>query len=56
MKRTFQVLSIFVFTSFGSSAYELADSNIENALLGKWELNNTETVENFKNSSMSEAD
>ncbi|MFT6910774.1 MAG: hypothetical protein ACJAS1_007511 [Oleiphilaceae bacterium] len=56
MKRAFQVLSFFVFTSFGSYAYELADSNIENVLLGQWVFNNTETVENFKNSSMSEAE
>lgn len=56
MKRMYQAILMFVFMSCGSYAQVQNTSNYKNILLGQWIFNKPETIENFSNSDMSDAE
>jgi hypothetical protein len=56
MKIMFQAIMMFVFMSCDSYAQGQNTSNYKNILLGQWIFNKPETIENFSNSDMSDAE
>ncbi len=56
MKRMFQVLFTLLFMSFGGYAHDQIPLNSKDVLLGHWILNEQETIGNFNNSEMTEAE